>query len=172
VWDTAGQETSGGVRGGYFINAQAGIIMFDVTSRVSYKNVPNWHSKIAPLTYMLHFLTCCTFSGDLVKALRSEDHPVYDDSGIPIVLCGNKVDMPERKVKAMAITFHRKKNLQYYEVSAKSNYNFQKPFIWLSRKLMANQGIVRLLTDPYSESSMVSLIHLLSRSLHPLRLIN
>ena len=34
------------------------------------------------------------------------------------------------------ITFHRKKNLQYYEVSAKSNYNFEKPFLWLARKLV------------------------------------
>ena len=28
---------------------------------------------------------------------------------IPIVLCGNKVDVKERKVKTGAVTFHRKK---------------------------------------------------------------
>ena len=38
---------------------------------------------------------------------------------IPIVLCGNKVEVKDRKVKAKQITFHRKKNLQYYEISAK-----------------------------------------------------
>ena len=27
----------------------------------------------------------------------------------------------------------RKKNLQYYDISAKSNYNFEKPFLWLAR---------------------------------------
>ncbi len=43
VWDTAGQEKFGGLRDGYYINGQAGIIMFDVTSRITYKNVPNWH---------------------------------------------------------------------------------------------------------------------------------
>ena len=32
----------------------------------------------------------------------------------------------ERKVKTGAVTFHRKKNLQYFEISAKSNYNFEK----------------------------------------------
>ena len=57
---------------------------------------------------------------------------------IPIVLCGNKVDVKERKVKAKVITFHRKKNLQYYDISAKSNYNFEKPFLWLARKLVGN----------------------------------
>ncbi|KAJ2788819.1 GTP-binding nuclear protein gsp1/Ran [Coemansia helicoidea] len=80
--------------------------MFDVTSRITYKNVPNWHR-------------------DLVRVCEN----------IPIVLCGNKVDIKERKVKAKTITFHRKKNLQYYDISAKSNYNFEKPFLWLARKL-------------------------------------
>ncbi|MCJ1413426.1 GTP-binding nuclear protein gsp1/Ran [Ptychographa xylographoides] len=112
VWDTAGQEKFGGLRDGYYINGQCGIIMFDVTSRITYKNVPNWHR-------------------DLVRVCEN----------IPIVLCGNKVDVKERKVKAKAITFHRKKNLQYYDISAKSNYNFEKPFLWLARKLTGNQSL-------------------------------
>jgi GTP-binding nuclear protein Ran len=44
-------------------------------------------------------------------------------------------------VKAKAITFHRKKNLQYYDISAKSNYNFEKPFLWLARKLVGNPNL-------------------------------
>lgn len=83
--------------------------MFDVTSRMTYKNVPQWHR-------------------DLVRVCEN----------IPIVLCGNKVDIKDRKVKAKAITFHRKKSLQYYELSAKSNYNFEKPFLWIARKLIGN----------------------------------
>lgn len=71
--------------------------------------------------------------GDLVRVCE----------GIPIVLCGNKVDVKERKVKAKTITFHRKKNLQYYDISAKSNYNFEKPFLWLARKLVGNPQLVR-----------------------------
>lgn len=70
--------------------------------------------------------------GDLVRVCE----------GIPIVLCGNKVDVKERKVKAKTITFHRKKNLQYYDISAKSNYNFEKPFLWLARKLVGNPQLV------------------------------
>ena len=52
--------------------------MFDVTSRVTYKNVPNWHR-------------------DLVRVCEN----------IPIVLTGNKVDIKDRKVKAKSIVFHR-----------------------------------------------------------------
>ena len=102
--------------------------MFDVTSRITYKNVPNWHR-------------------DLERVCEN----------IPIVLCGNKVDVKvwhllvrrrpvvdiqhlstsqERKVKTGNVTFHRKKNIQYFEISAKSNYNFEKPFLWLARKLV------------------------------------
>ena len=72
-------------------------------------------------------------AGDLVRVCEN----------IPIVLTGNKVDVKERKVKAKTITFHRKKNLQYYDISAKSNYNFEKPFLWLARKLVGNTSLVR-----------------------------
>ena len=143
VWDTAGQEKFGGLRDGYYINGkvcvagalsqtspqcclsvssrasvsppffrQCAIIMFDVTARVTYKNVPNWHR-------------------DLVRVCQS----------IPMVLCGNKVDMKDRKVKPKQIHFHRKKNLQYYDISAKSNYNFEKPFLWLARKLSGQPNL-------------------------------
>jgi len=112
VWDTAGQEKFGGLRDGYYIQGQCAIIMFDVTSRITYKNVPNWHR-------------------DMVRVCEN----------IPIVLVGNKVDVKERKVKAKQITFHRKKNLQYYDISAKSNYQFEKPFLWLARKLVGDNAL-------------------------------
>lgn len=75
------------------------------------------------------------------------------------MLCGNKVDVKERKVKAKTITFHRKKNLQYYDISAKSNYNFEKPFLWLARKLVGNPQLVRLpkcLLDRLSSSPLLT----------------
>ena len=67
VWDTAGQEKFGGLRDGYYIQGQCAIIMFDVTSRITYKNVPNWHR-------------------DLTRVCEN----------IPIVLCGNKVEIKVR----------------------------------------------------------------------------
>ena len=136
VWDTAGQEKYGGLRyvapcvffvlcasrfthipfphsDGYYIQGQCGIIMFDVTSRQTYKNVPNWHR-------------------DVVRVCDR----------IPLVLVGNKVDVMERTVKAKQITFHRRAQLQYYDVSAKSNYNFEKPFLWLAKTLANNKDLV------------------------------
>ena len=60
---------------------------------------------------------------------------------ILIVLCGNKVDIKDRKVKAKSIVFHQKKNLQYYDISAKSNYSFEKPFFLLARKLIGDPNL-------------------------------
>lgn len=94
------------------IHGQCAIIMFDVTARLTYKNVPTWHR-------------------DLCRVCEN----------IPIVLCGNKVDVKNRQVKAKQVTFHRKKNLQYYEISAKSNYNFEKPFLYLARKLAGDPNL-------------------------------
>ena len=45
-------------------DAQCGVLMFDVTSRLTYKNIPNWHRELEQ---------AC---GD-----------------IPVVLVGNKVDI-------------------------------------------------------------------------------
>lgn len=112
VWDTAGQEKFGGLRDGYYIGAHGCIMMFDVTSRITYKNIPNWHR-------------------DYIRVNEKS----------PIVLCGNKVDIKDRKVKAKSILFHRKTNIQYYDISAKSNYNFEKPFLYLARKLVGDNDL-------------------------------
>ena len=37
--------------------------------------------------------------------------------------------------------FCRKKNLQYYEISARSNYQFEKPFQWLAKKLVGDPNL-------------------------------
>lgn len=118
VWDTAGQEKLGGLRDGYYIGGHCGIIMFDVCARITYSNVPKWYK-------------------DLTRVCEN----------IPVVLVGNKVDVKDRKVKAKQITFHRKKNLQYYDISAKSNYQFEKPFVWLLRR-MTNDPQLYLVEAP------------------------
>merc|ERR1712014_291729 len=73
----------------------------------TYKNVPKWHR-------------------DLARVCDS----------IPICLCGNKADVKKRQIETKKVTFHRKKNLKYHEISAKSNFNFEKPFLYLARKLI------------------------------------
>ena len=100
--------------------------------------LPTRTFPIGTVSYPAFVCACFSLNvptGDLVRVCEQ----------VPIVLTGNKVDVKERKVKAKTITFHRKKNLQYYDISAKSNYNFEKPFLWLARKLVGNPALVRYL---------------------------
>ena len=88
-------------------------MMFDVTSRITYKNVPNWYRDL--------------------RRICGE---------IPMVLCGNNCEIKDRKVKLKQITFHRKKKgLQYYDISVKCKYNLQTPFLWLARKLSGDDQL-------------------------------
>ena len=112
VWDTAGQEKLASLRDGYYIGAKCAIIMFDVCSRITYKNVPKWYKDVTRVC-----------------------------ENIPIVLVGNKVDVADRKVKARQILFPRKHGIQYYDVSAKSNYQFEKPFLWLLKRLTGDPNL-------------------------------
>ena len=112
VWDTAGQERFGGLREGYYLEASCAIIMFDVTSPGTYRNVATWHR-------------------DLTRVCPQ----------IPIVLVGNKIDVRDRKVPAKRVTFHKKNNMRYFEVSAKSNYHFEMPFLSLARALSGDPNL-------------------------------
>jgi GTP-binding nuclear protein Ran len=109
VFDTAGQEKYGGLRDGYLIAGKCAIIMFDVTSRLTYADVPRWYQDVTRV--------CGT---------------------IPTVLIGNKSDDPDRKVKTDHVSFHQKPNrtnIEYIEISAKTNSEIEQPFIWLLRRL-------------------------------------
>lgn len=92
--------------------------MFDVTDRLTYRNVPNWHRDIDRVC-----------------------------PNIPVVLCGNKVDVTERQVAPKSINYHRRKSIAYYEISVKSNYNYEKPFIYLLRELSKDDKLA-LVQEP------------------------
>lgn len=112
IWDTAGQEKFGGYREGYYNGVDAALIMFDVTAKCTYRSVPKWYSDIRMI-----------------------------GPDIPIVLTGNKIDCKSRVVKPKDINFHREVNLQYYDISVKSNYNADKPFLYLIRRLLGDDSI-------------------------------
>ncbi|KYR00665.1 GTP-binding nuclear protein Ran [Tieghemostelium lacteum] len=107
LWDIPGSESFPMIRDEYMIQGQCAIIIFDLTQRVTYKNVPNWFRDIVRV---------CDF--------------------IPTALVGNKSDSKERKIKPSQVTFHRKKNLKYYEISVRNSVNLEKPFEYLACKLL------------------------------------
>jgi GTP-binding nuclear protein Ran len=90
------------------------IVMFDVTNRISYKNVKYWIRN-----------------SRLMFGLGAQ---------VPIVICGNKCEHPNRMVRIGRIARLLNELLQdgivttYYDISARSNYNFEKPFLNLLRQ--------------------------------------
>ena len=84
-------------------DTDAVMVMFDVTNRLTYK-------------YAISVLESVLLN-----------HP-----GLPVVLVGNKVDVRTRQVQAKDIKDWSKR-VQYYDFSAKSNYNFDRPILHLLR---------------------------------------
>ncbi len=124
VWSTAGQEKFGGLREGYYHDAHYAIVFFDVTSRITFKNVDQWvndFKRICPNT--------------------------------PIVYVGNKVDVRERKVKVTEIQ-EKLKGKTYFDISAKSCYNIEKPFLKVVRKLL-NDNTLEFVESPAIEPPVV-----------------
>eukprot|EP01105_Mastigella_eilhardi_P027504 TRINITY_DN84_c4_g1_i3.p2 TRINITY_DN84_c4_g1~~TRINITY_DN84_c4_g1_i3.p2 ORF type:complete len:137 (-),score=39.04 TRINITY_DN84_c4_g1_i3:154-564(-) len=100
------------------------IIMFSVASRLTYKSVPNWY------------------------------HSLMNAKAVPnthVTLCGNMVDVPceQRLVKPKNVWFHRRRNLQYYDISANGNFQLLRPLQYLAR---------RVFRDPYLELAAVPLL--------------
>lgn len=109
IWDTAGQEKFGGLMGGYALDANAVIGMFDVTSRLTVKNMPYWHNEM-------------------------------EAGKVHTVACGNKCDLPQ-KVSTEDKLKVKDQWDQYYDISAKSNYNYEKPFLYLLQKLTGHKDL-------------------------------
>lgn len=118
VWDTAGQEANSGLSDAYYLNANAAVVFFDLTARVTFSHVPSWIQKVKNII---------------------RDTTVRM---IPICVVGNKADLSrDRKVDAIRIRKGIPKGCEYYDMSAKSNYNFEKPFLYLVRELLGRPEI-------------------------------
>eukprot|EP01091_Cochliopodium_minus_P009141 TRINITY_DN2185_c0_g1_i1.p1 TRINITY_DN2185_c0_g1~~TRINITY_DN2185_c0_g1_i1.p1 ORF type:complete len:267 (+),score=67.56 TRINITY_DN2185_c0_g1_i1:46-846(+) len=118
----SGNEKFGRPRDAFYIGSKAVIIMFDVTSRVTYKKVSSWYK-------------------DATRVLGEN---------VPVVIVGNKIDVSvlERKVKPKQIDFPKRKNLPYFEISAKSNYNTENLFLEVSRLVIGVKNGVEFVERP------------------------
>eukprot|EP01094_Clydonella_sp_ATCC50884_P018552 TRINITY_DN344_c0_g1_i2.p1 TRINITY_DN344_c0_g1~~TRINITY_DN344_c0_g1_i2.p1 ORF type:complete len:371 (+),score=66.24 TRINITY_DN344_c0_g1_i2:25-1137(+) len=152
TWDCGGQEKFGGLRDGYYIEANAAILMFDVMSRATYKDIPNWYRDVVrvcdniPIVLCGNKVDCSSNSEEWKRRKSAREAQLAEAKEKGIELPPEDIDSQTcpsltRVVKAKHILFHRKKNLQYYDISAKSNYNFEKPFLYLARRLVNNPDL-------------------------------
>ena len=106
VWDTAGQERFRSAAFKTIKSVQGIALVFDVTSRKTFDNVNLWLEEIKE-----HF-----------------DNPC-------LVLLGNKVDIEKEKwevTKEEIEQFAKKKNMVYFETSAKTSKGINESFVHLA----------------------------------------
>lgn len=94
-----------------FEHFDAIMMMCDVSNKVTYDNL---------LSYYAH----------ITKTLID----------VPTVICGNKFDL-NREVLSKDIDIHRVLCCNYYDISVKSCYNYQKPFRYLMAQLVDDQDL-------------------------------
>lgn len=108
IWDTGGQERFSYVRPLYYKGAVGGLIVFDLTNRKSYENLNRWFTEV---------------SNNCVS--------------IPLMLVGNKADLPDREVSPAEIqNLINNHKIQYFESSAKSGQSVNTIFENLSSTLI------------------------------------
>lgn len=113
VWDCAGQEKFGGLRDGYFISADAAIIMFDTTSEHTFNQVRKWNTSFSRI-----------------------------QENVPKLLVGNKIDLKRRVPIGAVEMLTEELGLPYVNLSVKSNYGYQEPFLRLARTLTGFPDLV------------------------------
>ena len=99
MWDTAGQEKYKGLIPSYVRNSSIVFLVYDISSKMSFDNIPKW----------INF----------IKTIENTT----------LVLCGNKIDLSNREVtKEEGTNLAQKEGITFFEVSAKTDENIKNMF--------------------------------------------
>ncbi|XP_065834137.1 ras-related protein Rab-9A-like [Oscarella lobularis] len=117
IWDTAGQERFKSLRTPFYRGADCCLLTFGVDDAQSFKNLSMWKKEF------LYYAD------------------VRDPDNFPIVVLGNKVDLPNRQVshEEAAIWCRHNHNSPYFETSAKDAINVDDAFRMAVKLLVKNQ---------------------------------
>ncbi|XP_067472594.1 ras-related protein Rab-37-like isoform X3 [Thunnus thynnus] len=109
IWDTAGQERFRSVTHAYYRDAQALLLLYDITSKLSFDNIRAWLTEIHE----------------------------YAQKDVVIMLLGNKSDMAaERVVKTEdGEKLAKEYGVPFMETSAKTGVNVELAFLAIAREL-------------------------------------
>ncbi|GFE53354.1 GTP-binding protein ypt1 [Babesia ovis] len=133
IWDTAGQERFRTITSAYYRGADAIIVVYDITDKLSFENVSAWLQEVEK----------------------------FAPDGIHKLLIGNKSDQAQaRDVEPTEVQeFSDKHSIPHMEISAKTGSNVEDAFVSLARRLV----IDRLGDQPASADSVSQSISLNDR---------
>ena len=100
MWDPSGQEKYKGLIPSYVRNSSIIFLIYDVSSKSSFDNIPNW-----------------------INFIKDKE------KNATLVLCGNKIDISERQVKKEeGEALAQKEKIAFFEVSAKTGKGIKNMF--------------------------------------------
>eukprot|EP00998_Keelungia_sp_KM082_P008388 NODE_4578_length_770_cov_53.457232_g4555_i0.p1 GENE.NODE_4578_length_770_cov_53.457232_g4555_i0~~NODE_4578_length_770_cov_53.457232_g4555_i0.p1 ORF type:complete len:200 (+),score=34.02 NODE_4578_length_770_cov_53.457232_g4555_i0:78-677(+) len=97
-WDTAGQERFNNIHPSYYVGAHCCILTFDITRKVTYKNLDTWHQELTQ------------YAPD-----------------VPCLVAANKIDI-DMDVVNRSFNFATKRKLPLHYVSAQEGTNVVQMF--------------------------------------------
>jgi len=109
IWDTAGQERFRSITRAYYRDAEALLLVYDVSNQTSFDNIRNWLTEIQE----------------------------YSKDDVILMLLGNKADLSsERVISTIAgQKLAEENNIPFMETSAKTGQNVDLAFNALARTL-------------------------------------
>lgn len=122
IWDTAGQEKFRAITKSYIGRANGILVVFDVSSRLTFKKVQDWIDSINEL----------------------------GNVNSKIVLIGNKCDLERAVSEKEAEIFAYDRNVAYFSTSAKDGTNINAAFEYLAKNCQIQKPITEPL--PVQES--------------------
>jgi Ras-related protein Rab-1A len=111
IWDTAGQERFRTITSAYYKGADAIVMVYDCSHHPSFDDIDNfWINEVES----------------------------YADKDVEILLLGNKCDLKSEKAveERTAKDYGQKKNMEFFEVSAKTADSVHEAFNVVARKLI------------------------------------
>jgi GTP-binding nuclear protein Ran len=168
IWDTAGQEKFGGLRDGYYIAGQCAIIMYDVTAKVTAKDAAKWRRDVWRVCENVPTVICGNkMDRDMYPGCREDVLSLMDAftdqktrtenaiaAAVTLILCLKSVLKKDLANLIGKIVFASRRESLWNppgyvpppvfqtNISAKTNYNFEKPFLYLARALMGKPDLI------------------------------